>query len=287
MVHDKAQVFSRRARTAEIARTDTLLEFVKWCQGRGDTQSTLKTIGAYFGAEVVGLSRWNGEKKTLRLASDWDVGYARHNLRLQKSYADIVCGDYIDCLKPGAAMLLSDVNDEAPVADPSLARWMFKRSIRDVAVVCLGKRNQNHDLLELHFGAGARRNPSDLHEILTRSLSEVYAGRREGLMLSLLIGATRRAKLTDGSIGGNQQLLSLANPAGLTRTEWQVCALVANGLSRERVAKELSVKPSTVQTHLRNIYAKSGFESFHELALHLVSPEERVHLAKASGGMAA
>ncbi len=287
MVHDKAQAFFRRARTAEIARTDTLLEFVKWCQGRGDTQSTLKSIGAYFGAEVVGFSRWNGDKKTLRLASVCEVGCVRHNSRLQKSYADVVCGDYIDSLKPGAAVLLSELNDKAPVADPSLAQWMFKRNIRDVGIVCLGKRNQNHDLLELHFGAGARRSSSDAHEILTRSLAEVYAGRREGLMLGLLVGATRRAKLTDGSTGGNQQLLSLANPAGLTRKEWQVCALVANGLSRERVAKELAVKPSTVQTHLRNIYAKSGFERFHELALHLVSPEERVHLANASEGMAA
>lgn len=287
MMHYKPQAFVRRAKNAETARTATLLEFVKWCQGREDTQTTLRTIGAYFGAEVVGLSRWNAEKKTLRLASTSEVGRFEHNLMLDRAYADTVCGDYIDSLKPGAAVLLSELSNDSPVADPYLANWMFKRHIRDVGIVCLGKRNRNHDLLELHFGAGAERNSSDAHEILTRSLADVYAGRREGLMLGVLIGATRRAKLVNSSINGNQQLLSLANPAGLTRTEWQVCALIANGLSREGVAKELAIKLSTVQTHLRNIYAKSGFERFHQLALHLVSTEERAHLESTSAGIAA
>jgi DNA-binding NarL/FixJ family response regulator len=159
--------------------------------------------------------------------------------------------------------------------------------MKDIAIICLGKSNQHHDILELHFGPQFARKPALLNDILAHALADVYAGRREGFVVTALSGACRRATLSGTPCERSQPLLSLANPAGLTRMEWKVCALVANGLSREGVAQELCIKPSTVQTHLRNIYAKSGFERFHELALHLVSRQERIHLVSAKEEAAA
>jgi hypothetical protein len=92
MMNAKAQGFARHARSAETARTDTILTFVKWCQGRADTRTTLKKIGAQLGTEAIALSRWEPDKRVLWLTSAVDVGgnrlraiavagFCRHRMR--------------------------------------------------------------------------------------------------------------------------------------------------------------------------------------------------------------
>jgi DNA-binding CsgD family transcriptional regulator len=52
----------------------------------------------------------------------------------------------------------------------------------------------------------------------------------------------------------------------LTRTELEVAALVAEGLSNRQVAERLFVSGSTIDTHVRHIYGKLGLNSRVELA---------------------
>lgn len=42
----------------------------------------------------------------------------------------------------------------------------------------------------------------------------------------------------------------------LSYREWQVLALLANGLSNKEIAQRLAIAVHTVETHLRNIYPK-------------------------------
>jgi DNA-binding NarL/FixJ family response regulator len=49
-----------------------------------------------------------------------------------------------------------------------------------------------------------------------------------------------------------------ANPAGLTRREAEVLALVAAGLRNTEIAERLYLTPKTVTHHLSAIYAKLG-----------------------------
>ncbi len=269
--------------TADAAWTDTFLTFVKWCQGRTDIKTNLHSVAAFFGAEAASLSRWDDEKGVMRVACAIDSTNQPHLPRLTHAFADVICGDYVNSLKPGAALLLSEANDGRPVNDAGLARWMFKRGIRDIGIICIGADAKSRDVIELHFRTPAGKNWASAQASVGHSLAEVFAGRRRGLMLEALLSSVRHTTSPRGDLA----LLDPANPAGLTRSEWKICALIANGLSRDGVAKELGIKSSTVQTHLRNIYSKTGYERFHELALHLVSPFERAHLSLVAEGLAA
>ena len=47
-------------------------------------------------------------------------------------------------------------------------------------------------------------------------------------------------------------------PDGLTAREGEVLALIANGYTNAQIAAALVVSPSTVKTHINNIFAKTG-----------------------------
>ena len=271
---------------AEDIRTDTLLTFVKWCQGRIDIQENLANLATCFGAEVVGISRWDAMNENLRLAGTTDGRQSFIQPRFSPGFANVACGSYIDSIKPGSALFLSEALDSKGVSDARLEQWLFKRGIKEIAVICLGADGQSRDLIELHFTAVSDKTLDYIHTVLAPTFAEVFAGRKQGLMLeALLRNANKGPRLV--SSGRSADILSLSNPVNLTRAEWKICALIANGLSRDGIAKELAVQPCTVRTHLRNIYSKCGYDRFHELALHLVSRSERSHLASQTQAAAA
>lgn len=47
----------------------------------------------------------------------------------------------------------------------------------------------------------------------------------------------------------------------LSKREVQVIALLADGLSKQKISEELSIKEPTVATHVRNIYHKMGVKN--------------------------
>lgn len=50
----------------------------------------------------------------------------------------------------------------------------------------------------------------------------------------------------------------LIRTSPLTRREWQILGLIHAGLSNEQIARQLSVAPTTVKTHIRSLYQKQG-----------------------------
>ena len=61
-----------------------------------------------------------------------------------------------------------------------------------------------------------------------------------------------------------------AAPAGgLTPGEQRVAELVASGLSNKQVAEQLYISATTVDTHMRKVYAKLGIRSRTQLARRL------------------
>jgi DNA-binding CsgD family transcriptional regulator len=53
----------------------------------------------------------------------------------------------------------------------------------------------------------------------------------------------------------------------LSARELEVLFRIINGLRNSQIAEELSISPKTLETHIRNIYAKLEIESRSELLL--------------------
>ncbi|WP_413111770.1 HTH-type transcriptional regulator MalT [Thaumasiovibrio sp. DFM-14] len=72
------------------------------------------------------------------------------------------------------------------------------------------------------------------------------------------------------------KLISLPNvpevirTSPLTQREWQVLGLIYAGYSNEQIATELDVAPTTIKTHIRNLYQK----------LHLANRQEAIAMAE-------
>lgn len=73
---------------------------------------------------------------------------------------------------------------------------------------------------------------------------------------------------------------AIVEQAGLSKREAEVLALALRGRTNERIAQELVVAKSTVDTHLRRIYSKAGVHSRQELIDY---GENLVHSARPRG----
>ena len=107
----------------------------------------------------------------------------------------------------------------------------------------------------LLHASGDRRGAVDelraAHELLTGTGAAPFAARVEVDLAK--VGMPVAARQRHGS------------PLALTGREADVVALVANGMSNTEVAAELYVRISTIEYHLRNVFAKLGITSRREL----------------------
>ena len=88
---------------------------------------------------------------------------------------------------------------------------------------------------------------------------EVAAGRLDGQAVNAVLAAAghrvrRRAQL----------------PSGLTGREVEVLVMVASGLPNKEVARQLSVSPRTVGSHLEHAYAKIGVSTRGAAAMYVL-----------------
>ena len=72
--------------------------------------------------------------------------------------------------------------------------------------------------------------------------------------------------------------LGLARSSELTAREFDVLHQLARGLSYEQIASELGISLNTVKYHVKNLLAKTGFES--TLALVVEAVDKRLVLPK-------
>jgi HD-GYP domain-containing protein (c-di-GMP phosphodiesterase class II) len=76
---------------------------------------------------------------------------------------------------------------------------------------------------------------------------EASAGRLDGEAVSAVLTAA-----------GHRVRRRATAPAGLTQREVEVLVLLSRGLPNKTIARELSISPKTVGTHVENIYRKLG-----------------------------
>jgi DNA-binding CsgD family transcriptional regulator len=65
------------------------------------------------------------------------------------------------------------------------------------------------------------------------------------------------------------------NPGGLTRREWEIAQLLADGLSNKDIAARLVISQRTAETHVERILAKLGFTSRLQVASWVAEQQAR------------
>jgi DNA-binding NarL/FixJ family response regulator len=193
-----------------------------------------------------------------------------------------------------AAFIAGEPDQSKPMLEEGLqiARRIDDRLLQSILIGALGccvassTPRRAAQLLgaseKLRAEAGASANPT-LAPLVTRAVDS----------LTSALGASR----FDAELNSGQRLtrsaalaLALGEPAGaavkpphdaesgpLTRREFDVAQLVADGLTNKQIGARLFISERTIENHVRNILNKMGFNSRTQLAGWMASPDGRHH----------
>lgn len=144
-----------------------------------------------------------------------------------------------------------------PTAD--VVRQARQGLIAPIVAVLMADASREEIVPVLAAGADGIFERSVAADELVSSMARLLAGERvvSRRMLPVLAG-----------MGPSPAGAPAAPPAyddpGLTARQREVLARLADGLTNDEIARALYVNPSTVKTHLSQIYAKLGVKTRHE-----------------------
>lgn len=248
-----------------------LLEAVAdWCsclEGRLPLTAALKCLAEGSGARAVCLSRHSRVAGgSVRAVVFNACSLKRTGLEVSRSFTPCVLGHYVGRARPASLWFSSSGEGHG---DPALAVFQKRAGIAETAVIALALEETWADYLELHFAQAPTGAAQDLLNSFAGTLSRTWARRRPGLFSEAIL--TSRAQARPGV---REPILSAANPARLTRSEFRVCLLLSRGLNTTSVCSELSISPSTLKSHLRAIFDKTEVTSMAELLYLLLAPSK-------------
>lgn len=227
-------------------------EFTRAVVGGNHVVGALRELAEVMGADAVLLSRVQAGRKSERIAiHERDAGRL-----LTPRDRPSLSGDVMRSLPPrpriGSVWILSDdvePQDRRALAEQvGLETWL----IRDAVFIPLSSERGVTDVLELHFHT---EFPEHCRALII-SIGSMFAG----LWHSHAPAKTPRMGLVPSKAAPapSRDILSDANPIGLSRAEYMVCSRVKDGLRARDIASDLDLKESTVRSHLRSIYSKAN-----------------------------
>ncbi|MHA6325840.1 helix-turn-helix transcriptional regulator [Roseivivax sp. CAU 1753] len=160
-------------------------------------------------------------------------------------------------LLPGAILRLSRLRAEPGFAQSRAGReWDARPDIAECHLIVLGVADHTVDALEVAYRTPHTSVPELPDVLISAAMAHAWENRATGL-ISRQIREFSRGR-TAPVLPGGADLLGPHNPAGLSRAEQRVCQVLAGGDSARDIAETLDLSVSTIRTHLRNIYAKTG-----------------------------
>lgn len=273
---NRVQQFGDASRNMMLAhQSNTIDAIADWSDAlRGGLrlQDAFAGLAAGLRAEAGMLVRTSlSDFRPARIAV-WDRAGAQCAYPLNTSFADGQFGSAMSRPRPATLWLASDlVGDHSEFPDPALGSWQQRRGLAEFMVLVLASSATTRDHVELHFREALM--PADLasFEAILPTMARTWAARQIGLVTRCIVNHRRpEPRLPDVA-----PLLSLTNPARLSRAEFRVCLLLSRGHSALSIADELNVSEATIRTHLRNIYAKTGTAGLPELVYHLITGRDR------------
>jgi DNA-binding CsgD family transcriptional regulator len=238
-----------------------LLFQMKWTEclhGAGSLRDCLADLSDMFDARVVHLHRICTETGRQRTIASLDRE-AREGARpLIRAVGPGILAPAQSRARPGTVWMLTEDQDVLR-PDDRVVCWLKDRRLRDVAAIPLGLSGTEIDLLELYL-------PVSLSPVMRRTLeatasaaAAAWERREKGRIARILTSASAVSeRLAQKIVPDRVSPLSPANPLNLTAAEMRICTLFRGGASTREIAVVLQISESTMRTHLRNIYAKTG-----------------------------
>ncbi len=163
----------------------------------------------------------------------------------------------LNALVPGSIWRLSRLRQETSFARSSAAaEWNKRPEVNEVSLVILHANTEQIDAIEMIFDQPPKLHPQLHPSLVTIALAEAWALRVKGLAGRIIRSNGRSQAMPERYLGGD--ILTAANPCGLSRAELRVCELLAIGTKAKDIAATLELSVPTIRTHLRNIYAKTS-----------------------------
>ncbi len=259
---------------AHSVSADLIEVIASWSEvlhGGGSLSDAFRELVRVLGAEAGVFVRRVPGGAFARVIALIDEKGDRSGRPLRGSLADNLFGSYLDGARPATVWLASEHADETDAtASAQLTVWQSARKCREMAVLVLANTAHARDHIELHFSQPL--GPECVARIgaILPTLVRTW-NRRSAGVVSLQATEKHAAGDTDPApLEAGVPLLSMGNPAGLSRAEFRVCVLLSRGLSVKGLLAELGLSEATVRSHLRSIYSKTGARSLAELVFRLM-----------------
>ncbi len=262
-----------------------VLRFAQWSSGKATLGSALTCVTELLGASRCLLVRVWPRDMASRIVASESVGSTSDRAESIQSVAPRILGADIRRMKQCDFAFLGALDQLPFRLSSGVDRELASRGVRDVLFICIGRRADCVDFLELRYPEMQGQARREIVEWIAPNLARAYDLRAPGSVSEELARRERRVARGPGKAAGPERpILHHENPAGLTRSEWKVCDLASRGLSVKSIAGELGVTGNTVRTHLRSIYAKTGVTSYYELAMILMAAHGNAARAVLAGG---
>ncbi|WP_093163493.1 helix-turn-helix transcriptional regulator [Aliiruegeria lutimaris] len=258
---EMSEFYEGGLRGKEVNAVSLIDAVFRWCEAvlkcSVGFDTALGAISYGIGAEAIAVSRvWNGRNGTKIIVHDREPASSSRP-KLNQSYSSDVLGDYLTAARKGTVWLQSVVKSEP---SGELALFHSRRSMRELAIIPLEKSDNTFDFLEVHFPEPLSPMQHVLLNALAQTLGEAWGARKKGVFVANIVETCDHTRSLT-----KRNILRHDNPANLSRAEFRVCLFLSNGYSVQSICSELSVSRSTLQTHLRNIYAKTSTQNLPDL----------------------
>lgn len=250
-----------------------------WCeclQGSATFESALSQLAEAIECEAIALARYTRGTGGEARAIVYDTLPARSQLpRLSRSFAKDVLGKYFEFPKAGSIWMSSMMDDDT---DGGLRQFQARRRFTELAVVPVSVGEKAVEFLEFHFVHELQHDSHAVLNLTVDTLVRTWRNRKPGLLTEAIL----RRKAAEPVMDIATPILSHENPARLSRAEFRLCLMFSRGYSNEAAQDELGISESTLRTHLRHIYQKTGTGSHSELVYRLLAapaaaiPEKRI-----------
>lgn len=255
-MHSKA---ARGVATAISGRpTDLADATILWTEclhGTLPVRDALASVSAATAAASAMIYRWCTKTRRARIIAAFHRDAPRGVQPMPQPFGPDLIPVELNRARPGSVWRLEDAADSLRL-DGRQARAIADRGLVDIVAIPLGQSDGQVDVLELCLDRTAGRPLVVALADFARVLSFAWGRRPRGRIARLLAnapGVSNRVRAT-----APQAALSVGNPWRLTPTEMRICHLIREGHEPANLTALIGVAESTVRTHLRSIYAKSG-----------------------------